>query len=85
MKQQVLSRGPLKARVVSTAQQVTQFYHLWIFLRVHFKQFVIRDAPPGTLSEATSSGWIPSVSLTDVMKHFTKHADSSMEILPLYY
>lgn len=50
-----------------------------IFPRAHFKPHMIRNAPPGSLGLATPSGWMNSELFVEVMRHFIRHTNSSVE------
>lgn len=50
-----------------------------VFPRVHFKDFMVKGAPLGTLGLATQSGWMNADLFLDTMKHFVKHSCSSLE------
>jgi hypothetical protein len=50
-----------------------------VFVHVHFKQFMNKNAPPGTLGVVTRTGWMTSGSSVDVTKHFIKHTTTSKE------
>lgn len=50
-----------------------------VFPRVHFKQYMINNAPPGTLGLATKTGWMNSELFVEVMKHFIRCSNSSKE------
>uniref|UniRef100_UPI00358F367E uncharacterized protein n=1 Tax=Myxine glutinosa TaxID=7769 RepID=UPI00358F367E len=50
-----------------------------IFPRVHFKDHMIKGAPPGTLGLATQSGWIIGELFPQVLEHFIKHIGCSIE------
>ena len=50
-----------------------------VFPRVHFKNHMIKGAPPGTLGLATQSGWMNSELFPRVLNHFIKHMDCSIE------
>lgn len=47
-----------------------------IFPRVHFKQHMINEAPPGTLGLATQSGWINGELFVKTLQHFISHTNS---------
>ena len=48
-----------------------------VFPRTHFKQYMINEAPPGTLGLAQPTGWMTSVLFYDVIKHFVKYTNAS--------
>ena len=48
-----------------------------VFPRTHFKQYMINEAPPGTLGLAQPAGWMTSVLFYDVIKHFVKYTNAS--------
>lgn len=52
---------------------------IMIFPRVHFKDYMIQGAPPGTLGLATPSGWMTSELFVETIKHFIRHTCSSGE------
>lgn len=52
---------------------------LLIFPRVHYKEFMIKGAPYGTLGAATPSGWISSEVFLKYLQHFVKYASPTNE------
>lgn len=52
---------------------------LFIFPRVHFKDYFLEGAPDGSLGVATRSGWINSTIFIDVLKHVQKFSLCSKE------
>jgi hypothetical protein len=54
-----------------------------VFPRVHFKEHMIKGAPPGTLGLASPSGWMNSSLFPKAIQHFVKHPHSSKENLSL--
>ena len=48
-----------------------------VFPRTHFKQYIINEAPPGTLGLAQPTGWMTSVLFNDVIKHCVKYTNAS--------
>jgi hypothetical protein len=50
-----------------------------VFLRVHFKQHMIKGAPPAIMGLAMPSGWLTSELFIQVMKHLIHHVNSSKE------
>lgn len=50
-----------------------------VFPRTHFKEHMLRGAPPGTLGLAAPSGWMNTNLFLEVMKHFIKYSNSSKE------
>lgn len=50
-----------------------------IFPRVHFKDFMIKGAPSGTLGLAVQSGWMNSEVFPLALKHFIKHIGCSKD------
>ena len=50
-----------------------------IFPRKHFKDFMLKGAPEGTLGGANPSGWSNEDLFFEFMKHFVKHSRSSKE------
>ena len=50
-----------------------------VFPRVHFKDHMIKGAPPGTLGLATQSGWVNGELFPRVLNHFIKHMVCSNE------
>ena len=50
-----------------------------VFPRVHFKDHMIKGAPPGTLGLATQSGWVNGELFARVLNHFIKHMGCSNE------
>lgn len=50
-----------------------------IFPRVHFKEIMIKEAPPDTLGLATPTGWMNRELFPRVMNHFIKHSSSSRD------
>lgn len=52
---------------------------LFVFPRVHYKDYFIHGAPEGSLGVATKSGWINSQIFVDVLKHIQHHTLCSKE------
>lgn len=50
-----------------------------VFPRVNFLPKMLKGAPSGSLGLATSSGWMNTTLFIEVMKHFVKHSNSSIE------
>lgn len=50
-----------------------------IFPRVHFKDFMIKGAPHGTVGAATPSGWISKDVFLKYLQHFVLHASPTKE------
>ena len=50
-----------------------------VFPRVHFKDHMIKGAPPGTLGLATQSDWMNGELFPRVLNHFIKHMGCSIE------
>lgn len=50
-----------------------------VFPRVHFKSYMINNAPPGTAGVAYFTGWMTAESFELWMEHFFKHSKSSKE------
>ncbi|KAJ8957110.1 hypothetical protein NQ318_007325 [Aromia moschata] len=50
-----------------------------VFPRTHFKDHMLKGAPPGTLGLATPSGWMNAVLFMHVMQHFIKYSNSSTD------
>lgn len=50
-----------------------------IFPRVHFKDYMTKGSPTGTLGLATKSGWMNSDLFPLVLQHFIKHMGCSTE------
>ena len=50
-----------------------------VFPRVHFKNHMIKGAPPETLGLATQSGWMNGELFPHVLNHFIKHLRCSIE------
>ena len=50
-----------------------------VFPRVHFKDHMIKRAPPGTLGLATQSGWMNGELFPRVLNHFIKRMGCSIE------
>lgn len=48
-----------------------------IFPRVHFKDFMLKGAPPGTIGGANLSGWSNEQLYVKFMNHFIKHTKPS--------
>ena len=44
-----------------------------IFPRVHFKDFMLHNSPPGTIGVAHNSGWMQSTNFKAWLDHFIKH------------
>lgn len=45
---------------------------LFIFPRVHFKEYFIRDGPPGSAGTAFPSGWMTAENFLVFLRHFVK-------------
>ncbi|ESO11506.1 hypothetical protein HELRODRAFT_71733 [Helobdella robusta] len=52
---------------------------LFIFPRVNFKEFMIRDGPRGCVGFANPSGWMSSDIFVEWLKHFIKHSKASFD------
>lgn len=52
---------------------------LLIFPRKNYKDFMIKNAPPGTVGVASSSGWITSELFVQWFQHFIRHAKPTSE------
>ena len=50
-----------------------------IFPRVHFRDHMLRGAPPGTLGLANKTGWMNSELFSEVIDHFIHHSKSSKD------
>ena len=50
---------------------------LLIFPRVNFREHMLAGAPPGSIGDATRSGWMNKDIFTRWMDHFIKHTSSS--------
>ena len=51
----------------------------FIFPRVHFKDFLLDQAPPGSAGSANKSGWMQEDTFLLYMKHFVRHARCTQE------
>ena len=56
-----------------------------VFPRVHFKDHMIKGAPPGTLGLATQSGWMNGELFSRVLNHFIKHMGCFIENLAVVF
>lgn len=52
---------------------------MFIFPRVHFKEFMVRDGPPGCIGTAHPSGWMTASSFMEFIEHFHKHVNSTKD------
>ncbi|XP_065650907.1 uncharacterized protein LOC136079118 [Hydra vulgaris] len=52
---------------------------LFVFPRVKFRDFMIKDGPSGCVGFANPSGWMTSESFVEWLKHFIKHSHCSKE------
>lgn len=50
-----------------------------VFPRKKYKEFMIKNTPPGTLGLATPTGWMNCQIFPEVMKHFIKHSNTTPE------
>lgn len=50
-----------------------------IFPRVHYKDFMLRGAPAGSIGKANSSGWSNEIIFVQYLKHFIHHAKPTKE------
>ena len=48
-----------------------------VFPRVHFKNAMLKGAPPGTAGNATPSGWMTATVFEKYLEHFHKYAKST--------
>lgn len=72
-------RGVLVSTSCIISAVGTFLHPTMIFPMVHFKQYMINNAPPGTLGLATKTGWMNSELFVEVMKHFIRCSNSSKE------
>ena len=49
----------------------------YIFPRVHFKEHMLKGAPPGSKGLAASSGWMTSELFVEVLRHFIPYMNAS--------
>lgn len=58
----------------------------FIFPRVNFKQYMLKNAPVGSSGSANPSGWMNNTIFLEFMKHFSSHAKPSKEspVLVIY-
>lgn len=52
---------------------------VYVFPRVHFKDFMLEDCPPGSLGLAHQSGWMTADNFFQAMEHFVKHIKCTKE------
>lgn len=52
---------------------------LLIFPRFNFREYMLKNAPPGTIGGATPSGWITSALFTQWMHHFINFVKPTLE------
>lgn len=52
---------------------------VFVFPRVHFKEFMLHGAPTGSLGVANKSGWMTEINFLEAFKHFVKHSKPSPE------
>ncbi|XP_049782431.1 uncharacterized protein LOC126184110 [Schistocerca cancellata] len=50
-----------------------------VFPRMHFKDHMLHNAPPGSVDGATASGWMNSELFLPVLQHFVKHERTTKE------
>ncbi len=72
-------RGTLVTGCCFISASGTYLPPVLIFPRRHVKPHMLHGAPPGTLALAHPSGWMTSTSFEEVMKHFVRHTNSSVE------
>lgn len=72
-------RGTLVTACCIVAANGTYLPPVMIFPRQNFKNHMITNAPPRTLGLATPSGWMCGELFRDVMEHFVKQTNSSIE------
>lgn len=51
---------------------------MFIFPRVHFKEYFLRDGPPGSVGTAYPSGWMTSENFMVFLRHFVKQVGLSL-------
>lgn len=50
-----------------------------VFARHNFKSFMLKGAPNGTLGLANPSGWMTSDIFLNVLEHFIKHSNTTLD------
>ena len=70
-----------KGTMVTTCCIINALDHalpsVMVFPRTHFKQYMINEAPPGTLELAQPTGWMTNVLFYDAILHFVKYTNAS--------
>ncbi|XP_041356358.1 uncharacterized protein LOC121373696 [Gigantopelta aegis] len=72
-------RGTLVTMNVAVNAQGNSIPPFLIFPRVHYKDFMIKNAPPGTVGVAHNSGWMTTENFEIWLDHFIKHRRCSLE------
>ncbi|XP_049845258.1 uncharacterized protein LOC126297988 [Schistocerca gregaria] len=72
-------RGSLVTMVTIISASGTAVPPFLVFPRVHFKDHMLHNAPPGSGVGATASGWMNSELFLPVRLHFVKHESPTKE------
>lgn len=72
-------RGTLATTVAIIRADGTFLPPVIVFPRKKFKQIMLNGAPPNTLGLANPSGWMTAELFQEVLMHFIKHSNTSLE------
>ena len=72
-------RGTLVTVACAASASGNTIPPFFIFPRVHFKDFLLDQAPPGSAGSANKSGWMQEDTFLLYMKHFVRHARCTQE------
>ena len=72
-------RGTLVTVACAASASGNTIPPFFVFPRVHFKEFLLDQAPPGSAGASNKSGWMQEESFFTFLKHFVHHARCSKE------